>query len=358
MSHNRIHAGIRRALLLAWLFSGALYAATETLPLTVTPGLNSLEWIVSNTAGTSSGTAFAGNCDGSVAGMGISEATSANAATDAYDNAWMLFVDNAVFVAPATVDLSGELFTAGPVLLSRLNTRLEILFSAVLQAARIRAIFANPTSSAITVDVDVPVNLGSDAATLIEQTSSIDNVFSIGDRWIVTSDNNVGLNAVNTTVIYGPGTPVATPLSVTRTVCRDSKVQDEGLGFSFRITIPARASRSLMFFAGLGDIIGTGNTITGAIANAASFNRNATIDSRLLSDLSDSERLEILNWNFATSINAAAAAAAADEPTFIDDFIGCSLGSRKTTDPTFPLLVLLAITGLALKRRQHASRHL
>ena len=355
MPHNRIQACIRRALLLAWLFSGALCAATETLPLTVTPGLNSLEWIVTNTGGTDSGTAFAGNCDGS-AGISISEATSADAATDAYDDAWMLFVDDAILAAP-TVDLSGEVLTAGPVVLSGLDTSLEILFSTALQVARIRAIFANPSNSAISVDVDVPVNLGSDAGTLIEQTSSIDNIFSIGDRWIVTSDNNVGLNAVNTSVIYGPGTPVATPRSVTRTVCRDSKAQDEGLGFSFRITIPAKESRSLMFFAGLGDIIGTDNTITGAITNAARFNKNSTIDSRLLSDLPDSERLEILNWNFATSINAAAAAAADDEPTFIEDFIGCSLGSRKANDPTLLLLVLLAISGLARKRRQRASRH-
>ena len=147
MSPKRIHTLSTRVLLLAGLFSGALSAAAETLPLTVTPGLNNLEWSSSTAGLGGSATAFAGNCDGSIDGMSISEATSANDATDAFDNAWMLFVNDTVFVAPASVDLTGELFTAGPVPLSGLNTRLEILFSGSLQAARIRALFANPTNS-------------------------------------------------------------------------------------------------------------------------------------------------------------------------------------------------------------------
>ncbi len=162
--------------------------------MTVPLNLGSLEWIVTNKAGTSLGavqeTAFTGDCDGSVDGMGISNATSASGATNAFDNAWMLFVNDEVFVAPApgTVDLTSELLTAGPVPLSDLDTTLEILFSRFLQAARIRALFANTTNSAITVDVDVPINLGSDDATRIEAASIDDDVFTTADRWIVTSD--------------------------------------------------------------------------------------------------------------------------------------------------------------------------
>lgn len=329
---------------MACLFSGTLHAATETLPLTVTPGLNSLEWIVTNTGGTDSGTAFAGTCDGS-AGMSISEATSANGATDAFDNAWMLFVDDVIFAAPANVDLSGETFTAGPVVLSGLNVSRQILFSASVQAARILAIFENPTNSAITVDVDVPINLGSDADTLVELTSTNDTVFDETDRWIITSDNNVGLKAVNTTVIYGPDNPEATPLAVTSTVCIDGAAQPAGIGFSFTITIPANNTRSLMFFAGLGDIEGINNTITGAIANAAMFNSNDTIDTRLLNGLTTSERLEILNWDFAATTDNTVVAAEEDS-NFIHDFIGCSLGSSRTNDPTLLLLVLFAVAGL------------
>lgn len=66
----------------------------------------------------------------------------------------MLFVDGIIFVEPDDeVILSGELVTAGPVPLSGLNVSLEFLFSGSLQAARILAIFANPTGSAIIVTV-------------------------------------------------------------------------------------------------------------------------------------------------------------------------------------------------------------
>jgi hypothetical protein len=261
----------------------------------------------------------------------------------------MLFVDGFVFEAPATVDLSGETLTAGPVDLSGLNTSVEILFPGSIQAARILVLFENPTDSAITVDVDIPVNLGSDGDTLVEQTSSNDTVFTETDRWIVTSDNGVGLKAVNTTVIYGPGDPEATPLAVTGSVCKDSVDHSEGIGFSFSITVPANKTRSLMFFAGLGSIQGTSNTITGAIANAAMFNSNNDIDTRLLTGLSVTDQLNILNWDFAATIDDNTVAAEEDR-TIIDDFIGCSLGSGRANDPVLPLLVLLALAGLVRTR--------
>ena len=213
-----------------------------------------------------------------------------------------------------------------------------------------RCLQTRPTA-AITVNVDVPINLGSDADTLIEETSSNDTEFTIADRWIITSDSSVTTEPIITTVIYGPGTPTVAPLSVTNTVCSDINTNPEGIGFSYVITVPANASRSLMFFAGLGDIQGTNNTINGAIVNVAMFNNNASIDTRLLDDLSTTDQQEILNWDFSTTISTTATAAEDDEDrTFIDDFFGCSLGKRKANDPTFLLLVLLAMGGLFRNR--------
>ena len=101
-----------------------------------------------------------------------------------------------------------------------------------------------------------------------------------------------------------------------------------------------------MFFAGLGDIQGTNNTNAGAIANAAMFNSNTSIDIRLLDDLTTTDQQEILNRDFSTTISTNATAAEDDETnTFIDDFFGCSLGKRNTTDPVLPLLLLLAMLG-------------
>ncbi len=141
-------------------------------------------------------------------------------------------------------------------------------------------------------------------------------------------------------------------MSVTSTVCNDDKNNDKGIGFSFSITVPAFATRSLMFFAGLGDIQGTNNTIDGAITNATMFNSNTSIDIGLLDDLSATEQKEILNWDFSTTINTAATAAEDDEDrTFIDDFFGCSLGKHNTKDPILPLLVAFAIVGVFIRNR-------
>ncbi|MGB5440687.1 MAG: hypothetical protein WBN90_13695 [Gammaproteobacteria bacterium] len=102
----------------------------------------------------------------------------------------------------------------------------------------------------------------------------------------------------------------------------------------------------------------SGISINDAIANTTVFNSNTSIDSIdsiRLDDLSENQRLEIFKRDFAATINAAAVE---DDTTFIEEFIGCSLGSRKTNDPIFPLLVLPAMAGLALKRCQNASRQL
>ena len=223
------------------------------------------------------------------------------------------------------------------------NLPLEYLFSATLQAARIRYIFENTSGNPINIRVDVPVNFGSDDATAIAATSTGDLVFDENDRWLVTSDGIPPGRPVNTTVLFGTDNPPVVPDAATGTVftCGDL---GEGAGVTFNIEIPARSIRSLMFFAGLGDIEGEDNTVAGAIAAAGMFDDSATIDDSLVGDLTNTQWDETLNWRLiregAVGVGGGGGGG------------GCTLQPGRAPDPLFPLL-LTALAWLGYRRRQH-----
>jgi hypothetical protein len=281
--------------LLVLMLGGAsiAVAAPASLPLIVTPGLGVTSWNVTNTGGTSSGSAFSGFC-ARTAGFTIEDATSADGSTDAYDFAHSIWVDGVIFDAPDPVDLTGNTVTAGPVVMSGLDVTMEYAFSDVVQAGRIRALFVNPTNNPIDITVDMAMNSGA-IPFAIQATSSGDTVFDTADRWVVTSDGDPPVDPVNTTVLWGQRA-AATPSFVTKTVFACDGATDDGVGVSFDISIPANSRRQLLFFAGLGDIVGQGNTVAGAVTNATMFDVYLDIDPSLLAGIAASELGEILNW--------------------------------------------------------------
>lgn len=314
-------------------------AAPGSLPFGVTPGLGSTNWFLTNTGGTDSGLAFSGTCD-NTAGLTIQDATSADGTTDAYDNAYSIWVDDVIFDAPDPVDLTGNTVTAGPVALSGLNVTVEYLFSDVVQGARIRVILQNPGVIPINTSIDVAVNPGSNGNTVIESTSSGDAVFDVADRWVVTSESSAATDPVNTTVLWGPGATVQPSSSVnTVFLCNTN----DGIGSTFDITVPGIATRQLVFFAGLGDITGTGNTVAGAVANATLFDAQNSIDPTLLAGISDRTFDEIVNWVFTSPRTTGSS---------------CSLGSASAG----PLragdlwLLLSLLSGLGLWRMRRRSK--
>ncbi len=265
-------------------------AAPVALPEVVSPG-NGAQWFVGRTGAS----AFAGTCSFSFAGFSIEDASLTTSSTthgDAHDVAFPIFVDTALFDAGSTVDLTGTTITAGAVSMSGLDVTVEYLFATGPRVARILASFDNPTGATINATVEVPVNFGSDSATVIRGTSSGDTTFDTSDRWGVTSDSGP-FDPVNTTVFFGPGSPPVTPTLATTTVFECAGPQ--GLGVAFDISVPPGARRSLMFFAGLGDITIAENTVAGALAAATLFDDIATIPAELLAGLTESE---ILNWRF------------------------------------------------------------
>lgn len=282
------------AVSVAGLLSASALAAPldlSTSPI-VTPGFGSTAWELDNFGGTSTASPFTGTCD-STAGLNIDDADSPGGDGDAYDNAWNIYVNGTIFNAGNIVDLTGTRVTAGPVAMSGLNVTVEYFFSTTAGVARIRPIFQNPTGSPITVTVQVPVNYGSDSSTVYEATSSGDTTVTTADRWVVSSQGSSG--EYNTVVWYGPGTPAVTPSSYTTSVfdCADT----QGLGASFSVTVPAGATRSLVFFAGLGAITSTTDSLAGAISAAATFNSPlAALPAEWLTGMGATAISEVLNW--------------------------------------------------------------
>ena len=265
-------------------------------PFSVTAGPNGTEWFLVNDAG--SGGAFAGTCDGTPA-VGITEAQT-NSSGDAYDNGYILWAQGSRF-SIGTADLTGSTVTAGPVTLSGLSVTRQLYFSLTRQVMRDLTSFFNPTGATINVLVDVPINFGSDGGTVIGATSSGDLNFTIADRWVITSDGAVPSDPVNTTVFAGPngpGGPFIFVQAVTQTVFDCAATN--GVGWSYNVSVPPGITRRLLFFAGLENMLGTGNTVPGAIANAAIFNDTMALHGTtdLTSGLSNAELLEVRNWDF------------------------------------------------------------
>lgn len=324
--------------MLAAAIAGLLSAPALAAPVDVstapdiTPGFGSTKWDLDNAGGTDSGAPFSGSCNNS-GGLNINDATSPGSDSDAYDDAWQIYINGTIFNAGNIVDLTGTTVTAGPVTMSGLNVTVEYFFSTTAGVGRIRPIFQNPTGSPITITVEVPVNYGSDSSTVYEMTSSGDATVTTADRWVVASQGSTG--EYNTVVWYGPGTPAVTPGSYTSTVFNCASTP--GIGATFSVTVPAGATRSLVFFAGLGAITSTTDSLAGAISAAVTFDSPlASLPTEWLTGLDATEISEALNW----------------EPGVV-----ATVGPIPTLSQWSVLLLgaLLALVGLAAHRRRAAG---
>ncbi|MBI5674233.1 MAG: hypothetical protein HZC48_00195 [Nitrospirae bacterium] len=280
-------------LLLFFVFASAnVYAAPVSLPQTVSPGFFSTSWTGIDQITTTTGAPYTGTCVAGT-GFGIWDANGPAGSGDAYDAAYLVFVDGAVFAPGSTVDLTDTTITAGPVAMSGLNVTVQYYFDTLAAVARIMVFLNNPTGSTINATVDIPVNLGSDSSSIVQMTSSGDTTFATDDRWVVTSDSGPS-DPVNTTVLYGPNASVI-PSAYTQTVFDCAATN--GIGATYDVSVPANQTRSLMLFAGLGDITGNGNTIAGAIASAALFDSLDTLPSGSLDGLTPLQLSQVVNWS-------------------------------------------------------------
>lgn len=260
-------------------------AAPANLPLTIHAG--GANWyMVNNTSGNTSGS-----------GLGLSEASLVGPPTrsDAYDGAFVMSVDGTLFQNPTgSVDLTGTTVTSGTVVMSGLTVSEQFYFDTASATVRAVYSYANPSASAITVTVGWSQNLGSDSATQIVTTSSGDTTLDAADRWVITEPNPSSGQGdpVLTFVRYGPG---ATALPTLTAIPGPGSPADR-FDDHYSLTVPAGATRRLMFFGQLSQSTSAAQTA------AAAFNSNATLASTgLLTGLTTQQESEIVNWSFGST---------------------------------------------------------
>lgn len=177
---------------------------------------------------------------------------------DALDGMFTVAVDGAFFGSAAcveegdcsyTVDVSSAgadtVVTAPTEVMSGLDVGVQQRFYAVGDFARTLVTFRNPTAAAITVDVDVFSDYGSDDATTIEADSTGDDTVTAADRWFVTGGDS---DPVVTTVWAGPAaslTPVDAMLGDVRYTWNDESI------VSYQLTVAPGATVYLAYFVGV-----------------------------------------------------------------------------------------------------------
>ncbi len=147
----------------------------------------------------------------------------------------------------------------------------------------------NPTSAPITVSVLSASNLGSDANTVVQSTSSGDNVFDAADNWFVSSETATPTTTndpILTFAFQGPGsTARGTNISSFRS--GTDKFYE-----TFNVTVPANSTRSVMIFVQMSGTVAGAQTDTAAFANAQSL-----LSAGYLAGLTGAQMAQIVNWN-------------------------------------------------------------
>jgi hypothetical protein len=242
---------------------------------------------------------------------GFSEAslhTNSGTRHDAFDGAISWHVNatpgqgsaNAYVSPSGTIDISPNFptnpnvattLTGAPQTLQGLTVTGEMFFSTTKAVARSTLILQNPSGAPITVTVLNASNFGSDQNTVLQATSSGDNVFDPTDNWFVSSET------ANPTPANDPVLTVA--FSGAAGAVRGSNVNAPGSGQkdlfyeNYTLTVPAGQTRRLMMFVQMSD------TVAHAEADALTFNTTGSLQAAgLLNGLTPPQLAEVVNWNF------------------------------------------------------------
>ncbi|MEA2522440.1 MAG: hypothetical protein QOI81_2086 [Actinomycetota bacterium] len=216
--------------------------------------------------------------------------------TDAFDGGLLVVVNGHTFNDNDGMGTkSHQQLTVGPTKMSGLRvTRVDTAFS-TSPTLRSLVMFKNPTSHSIKEPVLWDSAMGADTNTLVQETSSGDQTFTLSDRWFVASDDNVAPGDPPVTmVMYGrgsvqkpaavlnaPGQASSGPNSFDSTSCITEK---------FVMNVPANSTQSLLFFTEMHD---TNTTAT----NAAPKYNTTKPSNKLFDGLSTKVRGTIVNWN-------------------------------------------------------------
>jgi MYXO-CTERM domain-containing protein len=214
---------------------------------------------------------------------------------NAFDNVLNLVVGGHPFVNPdATVDLSGTttLTTDTQVnVIPHINATVQYWFDPIRPVARALYTLTNTSASAVTTDLLVAGNLGSNLNTTVEATQSGNHTIDATDRWYVTSDNGLGGPLVTTTR-YGSGASVIP----TNALTPGSGARKDNYGLRYHVTVPANGTVRVLVFHELGNpaTVGVADALA---ASAADFESLDSLDSAgLLNGITAAQRAQIVNY--------------------------------------------------------------
>jgi hypothetical protein len=275
-------------------------------------------WTASNQLGTDSGVPTSGIANYSP-GFGIYSAslTGGTAAGSAVSNGLMLYVDNQIFVASNTADLTGQTLTVnGNRKLSGLDVKVQYAAMPDKPVMRTFANFSNPTNQDITVTVSWVTNLGTGRSSEVKAASNTPNPtalwpqfeFTKEARWVITDEDDRSwegeklgegrgsnyFDAASTNVLFGPGNPAVKPDSVSGTVFilnKDETDHNRGIISNYQVTVPANSTRSLLFFYGINSTVSQAKAAVGIYDDVSVLK-----GSSLLQGLDRKQLSETLNW--------------------------------------------------------------
>lgn len=279
----------------------ALWAQTSALgldgPVQLTGGPGgAAHWTVFPDGGTSTGRPDSSATCQTVVNTGfVVDDADLGAQGDAFDQAGV-WINGRVFTSTVT-SVTTQTLTAGPLADSGLNASLE--YYAVDDSATLRTLVsvANPGSQTLPVTVTLAVNFGSDDLTTVRASSSGDLLLSGADRWLVTADSpGVVTDVVNTTVWLGPGFGTTPPALLSDQVFACPGNYIAGLLAEFRLTVPAGATRRLMFFQQINATPGA------ALAGAPPFDTTPPAGDSRVAGLTPTQLAQIVNWNYQSTV--------------------------------------------------------
>jgi hypothetical protein len=284
-------------------------AAPVALPVSIGGGGGSGEagWQIAGDGGTTSATPAGGAANGSP-GFVVRNAFTPLSLGSAFDAGLTLWVNGVVY-APAGADLVAasdlDTITGSAVTMSGLGVTVQHQADQTANVLRTLASFTNPGAGAVTVTVELASNLGVPPGPFVASTSSGDTSFTTADRWVATngvSGSGPSRKAAVLSVLAGPG-PVEAPLVGTGTAVFDAS-GTEGILARYQVTVPAGATRRLLWFHELWD-----STIA-AVAGGQCYEARSRLAScgtlpgfldagRRVGDLGPTVEAEILNWDLA-----------------------------------------------------------
>lgn len=241
-----------------------------------------------------------GEADRSVPGFGLDDA-SLNALGPAVDTSATLWINGFQFATDTFSTVNGVL-TAGPAVTQGVSV--TITHGAVINAPMLRSLISLTNNSGSTVTLNqiewIFSEVGGDG-NATQATSSGDTIFTVADRWTVSSDTDGTTSPSVPAVLYalyGPGSPALTTATVANRVYQVGAPSNNQAGMKAvfgPLSIPAGTTKRLLFFTGL--YPSNGN----AVGAAAAFGQPTSC---VFYGIPANQLAEIVNWSLSPSSQA------------------------------------------------------